>query len=176
MGGSTLEQVESGTRVFIDSSVLLYHFFQASEQARRFLRRCEEHDCAGFTSVAVLLEVTHRLMAMEAVTSGLLPPGRPVRRLRERPDLVRRLSRYSAQVAEIPAWGVDVLAVDLGVCLRAADVRQRDGLLTNDALIVATMRDAGLTAIATADADFERVDGLQVYRPSDLGSAAPALA
>ncbi len=176
MTGSTLERLKSGTRVFIDSSVLLYHFFQASDQVRRFLRRCEDHECAGFTSVAVFLEVTHRLMAMEAVRSGLLPPGRVVRRLQERPDLVRQLSRYSAQVAEIPTWGIDVLPIDLGVCLRAAGIRQQYGLLTNDALVVATMRDAGLTTIATADTDFGRVDGLQVLRPTDLGSAAPALA
>ncbi len=176
MGGSTLEQLQPGTRVFIDSSVLLYHFFHASDQSRRFLRRCEGRDCTGFTSAAVLLEVTHRLMAMEAVTSGLLPAGRTVRRLWERPDIIRRLSVYSAQVAEIPAWGIEVLPIDVGACLRAADVRQRYGLLTNDSLIVTTMRDAGLTAIATADADFERVDDLEVFRPTDLGSAAPALA
>ena len=110
MTGSTLDRVEQGTRVFIDSSVFLYHFFQASEQAKRLLRRCEDRDCAGFTSAAVLLEVAHRLMAMEAVNSGLLPPGRVVRRLQERPDIVRRLTRYSAQVAEIPACGIEHVA------------------------------------------------------------------
>ncbi len=64
-----------------------------------------------------------------------------------------------------------MLPVDLGRCLRAADVRAETGLLTNDSIIVATMRDAGLTAIATADGDFERVEGVQVYRPTDLGIA-----
>ncbi len=72
--------------------------------------------------------------------------------------------------------GIEVLPVDLGICLRAASVRAETGLLTNDSVIVATMRDGGVTAIATADADFERVEGLRVYRPTDLGSAVPALA
>jgi predicted nucleic acid-binding protein len=176
MTGLALEQVESGTRVFVDSSVLLYHFFRTSDQSRRFLRRCEERDCSGVTSVVVMLEVTHRLMAMEALASGLVPPGHAIRRLQERPDIVRRLSAYATQAAEIPAFGIEVLPADLGVCLRAADVRDRYGLLTNDSVIVATMRDAGVTAIATADRDFERVDGLQVFRPTDLDQASPALA
>jgi hypothetical protein len=53
-------------------------------------------------------------------------------------------------------------------------VGEQFGLLTNDSVIVATLRDAGVSAIATADRDFERVDGLQVFRPSDLDLAAPA--
>ena len=76
---------------------------------------------------------------------------------------------YRRQVESIPQWGIQVLPVDLGRCLRAADVRAETGLLTSDSIIVATMRDAGLTAIAAADRDFERVEGLQVYRPTDLG-------
>jgi predicted nucleic acid-binding protein len=176
MTGWTLEDLEPGARVFVDSSVLLYHFFRVSEQSRRFLRRCEARDCAGVTSAVVLLEVTHRLMVMEAVTSGLVPRGQAVRRLQERPDIVRRLSVYATQAEEIPAFGIEIVPVDLGVCLRAAGERRRGGLLTNDSIVVATMRDAGVTAIATADRGFERVEGVQVYRPTDLGAAAPALA
>ena len=81
-------------------------------------------------------------------------------KLRERPDVVRQLRDYRRQVESIPRWGIQVLPVDLGRCLRAADVRAAHGLLTNDSIIVATMRDAGVTAIATADRDFERVEGI----------------
>jgi predicted nucleic acid-binding protein len=176
MAGLTLEKLEPGTRVFVDSSILLYHFFRMSDQCRRFLRRCEERECVGVTSAVVLLEVTHRLMVMEAITSGLISRGQAVRSLQERPDVVRQLRVHSVQAAEIATFGIEVLPADLGVCLRAAEPRERFGLLTNDSIIVATMRDAGVTAIATADRDFERVDGLQVFRPTDLGAAAPALA
>jgi len=176
MTGSTLDEVPSHARIFVDASVFLYHFSQSSEQCRRFLRRCELRECVGLTSVATVLEVTHRLMAMEAVAKGLVSAGRAIRRLRERPDLVKGLTAYSKQVAEIPQWGIGVQPIDIGLCLRAADVRAEHGLLTNDALILATMGDAGVAAIATADMDFARVEGLRVYRPTDLGSARPALA
>jgi len=176
MTGSTLDDVPPGSRVFIDATVFVYHFCRASEQCRRFLGRCERGDVSGVTSVGVLLEVTHKLMVFEAIAAGLVSAGRAVRRLREHPEIVRQLARYSAQVAEIPAWGLEVLPVDPGGCLRAAEWRARFGLLTNDALVVATMSDAKMQSIATADQDFGRVDGLRVYRPTDLGSPHQALA
>jgi predicted nucleic acid-binding protein len=47
----------------------------------------------------------------------------------------------------------------------AAAVSQQTGLLSNDALIVAVMRANGLTALASNDADFDRVPGLTRYAP-----------
>ncbi len=176
MSTSTLESIPGGQRIFLDATIFIYHFFSGSEQCRRLLERCERREVFGVTSVVAFNEATHRLMTMEAVRSGLVSAGAVPRKLRQRPDFVRTLCDYIWQVQSIPAWGIEVLPVDLGCCLRAADIRIATGLLTNDSLIVATMRDEGLTAIATADADFERVDDLQVFRPTDLGSAAPALA
>ncbi len=90
--------------------------------------------------------------------------------------MVRQLRIYGVQATDIATFGIEILPADLGVSLRAAEFRERFGLLTNDSVIAATMRDAGVTAIATADRDFERVEGIQVYRPSDLGEASLALA
>ena len=124
----------------------------------------------------MFLEATDRLMMTEAVRPPYATGGGVVRKLGRRPDAVQCLHEYRDQVECIPRWGIQVLPVDLGRCLRAADVRAAHGLLTNDSIIVATMRDAGVTAIATADRDFERVEGIEVYRPTDLGVAVPALA
>jgi predicted nucleic acid-binding protein len=176
MSTSSLEDVPSGVRVFLDATIFIYHFFKESPQCRHLLERCEQRDVLGVTSVVAFNEATHRLMMMEAVRSGLVTPGGVPRKLRQRPDVVTKLRDYIWQVQSIPTWGIDVLPVDLGRALRAADVRSATGLLTNDSIIVATMQDEGLAAIATADGDFERVDGLQVFRPTDLGSAGPALA
>ena len=176
MTGSSLDAVAVGTRLFLDSPIFLYVFSGSSADCRALLARCEERLVAGVTSVVVMTEVCHRLMAMEAVAKGLMPPAGAGRNLRSRPDVVRRLTDYREYLERIPLMGVDVLPLGIGLLMRAADVRAETGLLTNDSIVVATMRDAGVTAIATADRDFERVDGLQVYRPTDLGSAAPALA
>jgi predicted nucleic acid-binding protein len=173
---STLEEVPAGCRIFLDAGVFIYHFHRASAQCRVLLERCERGEVRGVTSVIAVLEATHRLMMAEAVRAGHVTPGGVARKLRERPEVVRSLTEYRRQVESIPHWGVQVLPVDLGRCFRAADERAAHGLFTNDSIIAATMRDAGVTAIATADRDFERVDGIQVYRPTDLGAAAPALA
>jgi len=39
----------------------------------------------------------------------------------------------------------------------------------NDSLVVAAAQAAGVKHLASADADFDRVKELTLYRPSDLG-------
>ena len=63
--------------------------------------------CESAPGVRILLEVTHRLMMLEALQKGLITGGQPARKLK--------------------------------------------------------MRKLGLTAIATADADFKNVPALRVY-------------
>jgi predicted nucleic acid-binding protein len=176
MAGSTLDDVPGGQRIFIDATVFVYHFTRASEQCRRLLERCERRDLLGVTSVVALAEATHRLMMIEAVADGRIEPGTVARKLAERPDLVRACRRYNLAAPLIAGSGIEVLPLDLGKCLRAADVRIAEGLLTNDSLLVATIRDEGIEAIASADSDFLRVSGLKVYRPTDLQTGARALA
>ncbi len=176
MAGWTLDDIPAGQRLFLDATVFIYHFVRASAQCRRLLERCERSELLGVTSVVTLAETAHRLMMIEAVTDGHLPPGGLARKLRERPEIVRKLHRYSEAVESIAGWGVEVRALELGSCLRAAEVRSTEGLLTNDSLIVSTMRDEGIDAIATADADFQRVRGLRVFRPTDAQFGPPPLA
>jgi predicted nucleic acid-binding protein len=47
----------------------------------------------------------------------------------------------------------------------AATISLQHGLLTNDAIIVASMQRHGLTNLATNDDDFDRVPGLTVWKP-----------
>jgi predicted nucleic acid-binding protein len=42
---------------------------------------------------------------------------------------------------------------------------QQHELLTGDALVVAAMRQQGLTALASGDGDFDRVPGITRYAP-----------
>ena len=176
MSTRTIEDIPPGQRVFLDSTVFIYHFGGQSPQCRRLLERCARREIAGVTSVADFNETCHRLMMMEAVHSGAVSGGGVLRKLRERPDVVMGLRRHVAQLRSIVSWGIEVLPIDISCALRAADLRATTGLLTNDAIILATMRDERVSAIATADRAFERVEGLQVFPPTDLGQAHPALA
>ena len=52
----------SGTHIFIDANILIYHFTQVPLTAActAFLQRVETGDLHGVTSVVVLAEVAHR--------------------------------------------------------------------------------------------------------------------
>lgn len=164
----TLDRIPSASRIFLDSTIFVYHATGASVQCRVLLERCEVGDVAGVTSVIVLAEVAHRLMTIEAVAAGLVSGKDVVKKLRARPDLVGRLHLYQEQVERIPLMGVDVLPLQVGTLLRSADIRRQYGLLVNDSLIVASAREAGVGHLASADADFRRIKELKLYRPGDL--------
>ena len=168
MTSSALEQVKSGARILIDAPIFIYHFTGTSAQCRDFLCRCEDGDVEGVTSVVTLAEVTHRLMAIEAVVKELVSPGNVVKKLRKKPEIVRKLSLYQEQVEQILRMEVDVVPVDLPILAGAATLRKDHGLLTNDSLIAATAHAIHAQAIASADQDFARLDDLDFFSPDDV--------
>lgn len=169
MASSTLEHLPAGSQVFIDSTVFIYHFTGVSSDCRAFLERCEREEVRASTSVIVLAEVAHRLMMVEAVTRGLVTPGNVAKKLREKPELAKTLETYQRQVASIPDMGIDVMVLDLNVVRRSGYLRAMHGLMVNDSLLCASALGSGVTALASADRDFERVGEVQLYRPGDIG-------
>lgn len=87
----TLDRIPASSRVFLDSTIFIYHAAGASPQCRTLLERCEAGEITGLTSVLVVAEVAHRLMIIEAVAARLVSGKNIVKKLRARPDLVRRL-------------------------------------------------------------------------------------
>jgi predicted nucleic acid-binding protein len=168
MGSSTLDQIPDGERVFIDATIFIYHFTGASQDCRKLLEDCERGRISGFTSATALTEVTHRLMMIEAVAKGLVSPGNVVRKLREKPAIVRELHVYQDQVELIPLMGIGVIDLDLEILSLAAGIRYLHGLLVNDSLLAASAIHHGIALMASADSDFERVEELQWFRPTDL--------
>lgn len=168
MASSTLEQVERGSRVFIDASIFIYHFTGTSPDCRRFLETCERGQVEGLTSVTALAEVAHRLMMIEAVAKGLISPGNPARKLREKPEIIKELHVYLEQIELIPLMGIAVLPLDLEALGVAAALRRHYGLLVNDSLLAASAVLEGIPAMASGDSDFERVEELRLFRPADL--------
>jgi len=64
-----LALLPSGTRIFIDANIFIYHFTQVPLTAActAFLQRVEAGDLHGITSLVVLAEVAHRRMILEAI-------------------------------------------------------------------------------------------------------------
>jgi predicted nucleic acid-binding protein len=70
---------------------------------------------------------------------------------------------YQNAVRTIVSSKVAVLSPAPQSVLDATTVSQQVGLLSNDALTVAVMRQQGLVNIASNDSDFDRVPGITRY-------------
>ena len=164
----TLADLQNGDRIFIDANIFIYHFGGQSLECKAFLERCARRELLGCTATLILGEVLHRLMVAEAVAKGLVSGGRTVRKLGESPELVRQLTQYHDNISNILRMNLTVLDLTTEVVRKSAEIRKEEGLLTNDSLVVAHMREQRLTKLATANGDFDRIDSIEVYKPADL--------
>lgn len=164
----TLDRIPAASRIFLDSTIFIYHATGASPQCRDLLERCETGDVKGLTSVVVLAEVAHRLMMIEAVAAGLVAAGNVAKKLRARPDVVRRLRIYQEQVERIPLMGVQIAPVALSALVRSSEIRRHLGLLVNDSLILTAAQEAPIDGLASADRGFRRSKDLKLFWPGDL--------
>ena len=154
--------IPAGTRVGIDSNVLIGHFLGRNEAATDLLERVATGEIAGVTTAEMLLETAHRLMVWEARAEGLIRGNNPARRLRRKPEIVAGLHRYYEDVQTVKALGIEVLAPLKDPVGTSQRFRREYGLLVNDSLLAATLVANGVETLVTADRDFLRVKELQV--------------
>ncbi len=169
-----LPQVANGTNLFIDANILVYAIEGRSAECRVLLERCSREEVTGICSYSVIIETIHRFMLAEARTTGQIPAGQqnPAKYLRDHPDIVRTLRGYWASAQRIFSLNLLFLETEEKILRRAQIERQSAGLLTNDSVIVACMREYDIRALASSDLDFERVGRIQVFQPTDLGAAS----
>ena len=117
------------------------------------------------TSAHVLGEMAHRLMTIEAALALGRPLAGMANWLRRHPAEVQRLGRPRQAIDDLAAIPITILPNSGSQVSRAADLSRQHGLLMNDALIVVVMHNNGLTALASLDADFDRVPGITRYAP-----------
>ena len=165
----TFDELPDGERVFIDANIFLYHFGGFSDQCDAFLQRCEDRRIEGFTSHTVMTEILHRLMIAEAIDKGFITPKNPVKKLKARPEIVKKLHGYYEHAQQIRSMGVHVLSIQKDLIEEQSyKIRREYGLLTHDSIILTTMFEHGISHLATNDLDFERVKAIRVVRPTDV--------
>ncbi|MBW3542452.1 MAG: type II toxin-antitoxin system VapC family toxin [Planctomycetes bacterium] len=158
-----------GASVFHDANPLVYHFSPHSGFAAactHLVDRIERGELAGFTSPHILTEVAHRLMLFEAAAAHGWPHTKVRQRLQRNSGAFQGLTQFRAAVESVLNSQVRVLTIAPSLILTAADISRSVGLLSNDALLVAVMQTQGLTHVASADTDFDRVPGLTRYAPA----------
>jgi predicted nucleic acid-binding protein len=164
----TFADIPAGQAVFVDANIFLFYFRPdpvLGPPCDQLLRQIENGIIQGLTSAHVLNEMVHRLMTEEAHQRFGWPMNSIAHRLRRHPAQVRTLSRPRQAIDELSLIGLQILPVTGPQVSLAIDVSNQEGLLASDALIVSVMRHHGLQALASHDADFDRVPGLTRYAP-----------
>ncbi len=164
----TLKDINSGTEVFIDSNIFIYHFTGVSDECSELLSRCEDGEIRGITSVNVLLEVLHRLMKIEAINKKLVKPPNVLKKLRNKPEKVRQLNEYFMNTLKIKELGVIIKPIDFEIIPLSQSIRTVYGLMVNDSVTVAIMKKEGIVSLASNDKEFEKIEGILLYKPSDI--------
>lgn len=165
-----LNEIESGSDIYIDSNIFIYHFTGSSDESSVFLSRCEQGDIRGVTSVNVILEVLHRLMMIEAINKKLITPPNIVKKLQKQPAKVKLLTDYFINTKKILEMGIDVMPVTMNTVLISHSARLSHGLMVNDSLIISSMQEAGINSLATNDRGLSVIEGLTAYMPSDISN------
>ncbi|MDR7543982.1 MAG: type II toxin-antitoxin system VapC family toxin [Armatimonadota bacterium] len=163
-----LTEIPTGSEVFVDANVFIYHFAGRSADCTALLARIEQGGLRGLTGPFEVLEVAHRLMMLEAVELGMTARPSPAAQLARRPDLVRRLSKYYFSIMAIPRMGLEVLPLPPDFMSASQEFRQSHGLRVGDSLVVMHMRQAGVSVLASADEAFDRVPGIRRFGPADV--------
>jgi predicted nucleic acid-binding protein len=88
-----------------------------------------------------------------------------VKHLKEHPDVVMGLDKYSIAPEKIRQMNVITLVITLEDVLDSKRTRESYGLLTNDSMSISVMKRFGISNIATNDSDFERIAGIEVWKP-----------
>jgi predicted nucleic acid-binding protein len=118
-----------------------------------------------------------RFDGCEAFAKGLIPSANKVRALRANRNIIPTLTEYWSFTERILSLDLLFVATNEEILRIAQAERRRGSLLTNDSIIVACMRQYGVSALATNDPDFDQVDGIhgiQAHRFNVVVKAVPA--
>jgi predicted nucleic acid-binding protein len=165
----TFADLAAGDAVFVDANILIYHCTldpKYGPSCTDLLDRIGRGEISGFTSTHMLIEVAHRLMALEAARLSGKPKGSIAKFLKAHLADIQRLTGFRQAIEDLCAGNLNVLAIPAHLIPTMTALSQQIGLLSNDALVVAVMQAQGLTKLASHDTDFDRVPGLARYAPA----------
>jgi predicted nucleic acid-binding protein len=107
-------------------------------------------------------------MVGEAIEKRLITSKNPVQKLKQNPEIIKKLSTYSHDVQKIEEMNINILDLSLEIIQESAKIRNKEGLLTNDSLMAAIMKQYNIDRLITNDDDFDNIEWINVYKPSDI--------
>lgn len=162
-----LASLPSGSHVFVDANIFVYSFAadpNFGTPCSEFFDRIQAKDLSASISSALLSDVAHRLMTLEACDVMGWPYAGIGRRLRRDVTVIQRLRKYRQALDDISKV-VTVVELTGADVLRAGDLGSVHGLLSGDGLILAVMERLRISILASHDADFDRIPTITRYSP-----------
>jgi len=169
MAIKSLTALPTDSRLFIDANIFLYtilghpHFKSPCEE---FLITLENGEYEAITSTLILNEVVHKLMLAEVVKINKLKSEHEALKLiRKNPDIVSKLQSTWSNYAYIRRYPITIVEVDEGAMDLSVQISKNYRLLISDAVHIAVMKTRGIVNLASNDSDFERVTGIDLWKP-----------
>ena len=164
------------TEIYIDANIFTYFALQNpiyQVACTTFLSRVEAGEVKGVTSVFSLNETFYTILIGKG--SELLGSTK-IKQIKAKlendatfsADCYRVCADFSQYITILRATGLRLVEVDYGLQVAALPLGRQYRLLPTDALHIATCRHYGISHIATADAHFEQVDFLTVWKPESI--------
>jgi predicted nucleic acid-binding protein len=166
---SKLSSIPTGTNILIDANIFVYGLTAKSAECVSFLNRCSTEEVYGITLFEVVHEATHEFMRAEGRTKGLYTDVKKAAKyLMSHPDEVKKLTGYWTNTKRLLSLNIVFLPMEMDIVRGAQTERVSAGLLTNDSVIVAAMREYGISHIATSDKAFDSIVGISAFAPADI--------
>ncbi len=163
-----LTEIESGSKVFVDSNIFIYHFTGVSNECSDFLARGERGELTTITGIHVILDVLHSLMMVEAVRKHLVEPPGIAEKLKKAPQTLKLLNEYYVNTEKIPDMGVIIQPLVFETLVTSHVARLSYGLLVYDSMIIAGMKQDRINLLATNNDVFRNVSEIQMCTPGDI--------
>lgn len=163
---TSLELIEDGSRIFIDSNIFVYGSDRGSRRydaCKNLIGRIAAGRVSGLTSTAVLGEVFNAVSMNEI--SNRFRTADPEAYAKRNPEVLKALRnphRVLDAILSIP--NIEIASESIEIVSEAAKLALKAGLLITDAKIATTCNVHGVRYIATNDRDFERAN-LKVWAP-----------
>jgi len=162
--GLKLSEVPEGIEIYVDANILLFPAFKHpkyGEVCKNFLNRIGRNAC---TSDFTLNEVFHKLMIAEISKIFNVKPMDVTALIKQNPEVISELKTIWEEMELINESGIRIITAGK-LFPDFVKTSKNYNLMATDAMIVEIMRRNDLKNIATNDADFERVEGITVWKP-----------
>lgn len=164
-GDRSLKDIPIGERVFIDSNFFSYHLLNHriyGAVCREFIEDIQDGEYCGFISPVVVSETIFNFIKAYIFKEYGIKPAEAISMIKVNPKVLSEISLdRPKELFEI----LNLLPIGKLEVEDALMMVNEYSLLTNDALNAAAMAANKIISIATNDGDFERIEGLKLWKP-----------